>query len=123
MPTWPTELPNFATPNGYQESLGENSIRSAMELGPAKVRRRSTFTPRTISFTQVLTSEQIQDLETFYLVTLVNGSLPFTMVHPRTGATITTAVFAEPPTFTPQGGGNYFEVSYKLTQIPHTEIP
>jgi len=123
MAEWPSDLPNFATPSGYQESFGNNIIRSGMDLGPAKLRRRATAAVRVISFTQTLTSEQIQILESFYLTTLQHGSLPFTWTHPRTGIAIANVQFAEPPSITPSGGGNYFEVSYKLTQIPQTELP
>jgi len=96
MANWPTELKiNRAS---YKESPPNNSIRSNMETGPDKIRRRSTAAIRPISFMLFLTEDQIDILDDFYVTTLYSGSLSFNLVHPRTGATV-EARFVQPPEY------------------------
>lgn len=105
MTTWPTGLPK-ALLAGYNDSLPDNTIRSEMDVGAAKLRRRSTSAVANLSFTILLTGSQLDDLEEFYLATTRGGTLSFTMTHPRKGGTI-TARFKSPPQSSPLGNGRY----------------
>jgi hypothetical protein len=114
MASWPGTLPDFVTIDGFQETIPSNVIRSGMDTGPPKLRRRATSAPRPINCTQILTAAQVADLETFYMTTLTGGTQQFTWKNPRTGGAVTTMRFVDPPSWVSAGGGGYYEASYKL---------
>ena len=102
--------------------MPDNVIRTSMDVGVAKVRRRTTASSRPVSGTLKLNYEQAQLLETFYLETLVSGSVPFDMRDPRTGG-LYTFRFTEPPSIRPltprtATGGAYFAATVNLERIP-----
>lgn len=101
--SWPDTLPVMLRLEGLNETLGNNLIRSEMDSGPVKVRRRSTAAPDDISGTMVLTSVQTDVLDEFYLHALAGGALPFLMRHPRTQA-LNRFRIKKPPTYTPAQG-------------------
>ena len=80
---WPATLPQKFNEEGYSEGMGKNLIRSNMDAGPAKVRRRTTSAVRPMSGTMQMTSTQLQDLVEFYETTIMHGSLPFEFPNPR----------------------------------------
>lgn len=51
---WPYGLPQFPLQNGYARSTGNNAVRTAMEYGPAKTRRRSSGKPSVMTATYLL---------------------------------------------------------------------
>lgn len=80
--TWPAGLPAVSELSGYSEGLGKQSIRTDMDAGPAKVRRRgANARPYTLAIT--LTSAQLDTLIDFWTNDLQGGSLPFVIRHPR----------------------------------------
>lgn len=100
MPTWPGSLPAAPQGDSYQEQAPNTVVRSPMDAGPQKVRRRFTAGVRPFTFTWLLTKAQVATLDTFYNSTLSGGSLTFDgLNHPRTG-TATTWRFTMPPTYT-----------------------
>lgn len=83
---WPASLPQ--TPLiGWSEDLGNGTIRTPTDHGPAQVRRRYTATVRNFSMPLALTESQMNTLDTFWETTTAQGSLRFEWQHPRTGAT------------------------------------
>jgi hypothetical protein len=114
---WPVaNLPDYLLEDAASGSFGDNRLRSKMDVGPAKMRRRSTAAPDTFTGSQKLTSAQLGYLETFYKTTLTDGSLPFTWKHPRTRSTVDMR-FLSPPTWSPSGG-DYWLVNYSLEILP-----
>lgn len=91
MPTWPVTLPQQFLMQGYSETPPSNIIRSTMDQGPPKDRRRSTDNERLFSVSMELTEAQIAIWEDFYYNT-IQEVLPFDFPHPRTGATISVKV-------------------------------
>lgn len=79
--------------DGYSESPPERTIRTNMDVGPAKVRRRTFAATYNIAFTMFLTTAEWGMLYDFYLA---NDALVFNFVHPRTGQTV-KARFADVP--------------------------
>lgn len=103
MPSWPVTLPAFSSMDDLKETPGDKTIRSSMDEGPAKTRFKTNAEPDTLTFSVVLTSAEITDLETFYNDTLTGGALTFTDTHPRL-ATTKTFRFVKPPEFVNIGG-------------------
>lgn len=93
---WPT-LPQPRR-EGYVEEAPDNVVRSTVDTGAAKVRRRSTAAPRKLSLTYLLTQTEIATLDYFYVTTSQSGSLSFNFTHPRTNA-IVVARFLKPPKY------------------------
>ena len=86
MPTWPTaggfpQTPQF---QNFQEVTPDALVRTRMDTGPEKVRRRFTAAVRPFKMQLGLTTAQVATLDTFYITTLEHGSLAFDWVHPRT---------------------------------------
>jgi hypothetical protein len=105
MAIWPPSLP---APNwtGFQETSPNVVIRTSMDVGPPKVRRRSTAGVRPLSMTFLLTKDDVSTLDTFYQTTLSGGSLPFDWTHPRTGAAVRVQ-FTASPSYQAQGPLHY----------------
>lgn len=80
--------------DNFVESPPERTIRSNMDVGPAKVRRRTIAAVTPVSFSMYLTTDEWTTLYNFYLA---NDALVFNFVHPRTNQTV-RARFAEVPT-------------------------
>lgn len=96
MVDWPATLrPNRS---GASESPPDNTMRSNMEIGPDKVRRRTTANIRPFMFNMLLDDVGVQTLDDFYTLTTASGSLPFNFVHPRTEETV-EARFVQKPSY------------------------
>ena len=99
--TWPTadNFPEAPLLSGNEEGIADTIIRTDMEVGPPKVRQRSTagYDPGAYMFH--MTATNILALETFYTTTCSGGSEVFEWAHPRTGSTNTWR-FTAPPSWT-----------------------
>jgi hypothetical protein len=104
IPSWPTANSFPQSPQkGFTESVGLNIIRSPMDSGPAKMRRRGTA-PNTMDLSFILTTAQTTTLETFIKDTLL-GVKRFSFTHPRTAATVEARIV-------PLGDGEFFKLQY-----------
>ena len=99
--TWPVTLPGCEA-EGYTERRMDGSLRSEMETGPAKVRRRFTATPVFVSLNYLMTGAQVQALDDFYATTTLQGSLRFDWNHPRRKIAV-EARFMGPPVYSALG--------------------
>ena len=77
---WPASLPQNVHPN-YQESGGALILRTPMDAGPAKLRRRG-IRPSTLQVALLMTDEQVAQMEVFVLQTL-RSTARFGFPHPR----------------------------------------
>jgi hypothetical protein len=116
MPNWPAGLPASPLLDSFKEKAEDTVIRTEMEQGPAKLRRRTTAGVRTLSASFLVSKAQVVTLEDFYLTTLQGGSLPFTFTHPRSGASVSCR-FVKPPEYA-GSNGNYFKASVDLEILP-----
>lgn len=98
--------------DGFSESPPERTIRTNMDVGPAKVRRRTVAAVGHIGFTLWLTNAEWDTLYNFYLA---NDATVFNFVHPRTGQTV-KARFAD----VPDGSFNQtmWDVTVQLETMP-----
>lgn len=116
MPTWPITLPTAPLMDRFRETPPDNVLRTEMETGPAKLRRRTTAGVRVLALTYLLSAEQVADLDAFYKTTLYGGALAFSFTHPREGGTVSCR-FREPPVYTPVNG-NYYRATLNLEVLP-----
>jgi len=91
MVAWPATLE--VNRDGYSETKPKRSMRSPMEIGPAKVRKRSSMAIRPVKLSLFLTEAQTVTLDDFYDD---NESLVFDFVNPRTGVTERARFTSEP---------------------------
>lgn len=115
---WPTTLPQNPQ-KGFSESSGVLILRTPMDAGPAKLRRRGAK-PRILNLTFIMTSDQVATLENFVKNT-IKGTARFGFTNPRTQTT-------EEVRIVPQNDGimytntyaapGYWNVSLQLEVLP-----
>lgn len=106
---WPVSLTQEPEATGFSQQLEDNLIRTQMDAGKAKVRRRFSAGVMLSSMSMVLTTEEKNTLVAFYETTLVDGSLEFDWIdHLKGGAA--TYRFVAPPIFRAIG-----QVIWKVT--------
>jgi hypothetical protein len=106
MQTWPSQLQQLLSEGNFGISIGDTVLRTDMETGPAKVRRRFTKGVDKYTASINLTVSQYTLFINFFNTTLAGGSLPFYFKHPITGVTETFR-FKSPPSISSIGGGNF----------------
>lgn len=100
---WPLTLPQNPL-KGFTEDVGVNILRTPMDSGVAKVRRRGTK-PNILNLSFVMSSSQVETLENFVKNTL-RGISRFDFPNPRKlGTTIETRIV-------PQDSGTLFKLQY-----------
>jgi hypothetical protein len=115
MAVWPATLPQRVLLGDFTESAEPNVIRTEMETGPAKLRRRYTAEVKVFQASLVLTTAQVALLDTFYDVT-VGAVDPFDWVHHRTLAAVEYR-FRGRPEYRPLGAG-YWRTTLMLEILP-----
>ena len=107
MAVWPASLPDDVLVDGYSERPPRVRLRTPMDAGPPKMRRRFTAAVEPIRCTMAFTRAQVTTFRTFYDTTLLGGVLTFDWTHPRTLAAVTFR-FADPePEITPNSGKDW----------------
>ena len=79
---WPTTLPQAPELTSFTDKPPNNLIRSDMDTGDAKVRRRGQSKAWVASATYYLTGAQLSTLYTFTSDTIADGALCFDWPHP-----------------------------------------
>jgi hypothetical protein len=113
---WPVSLPARPLIGGYEETFPDIALRTQMDAGAAKMRRRYTAAVRPLTVAYRLSDSQVTTLDDFFVNTTAAGSLPFDWVHPRTLATVSVR-FTQPPRMTARGAG-LWEVTIGLEVLP-----
>jgi hypothetical protein len=75
--TWPAGLPQYFDGTSFTEARQSGALRSPMDAGPAKLRRRFTAVSVNLDGTMLLEPAQAALLETFHRLTLAEGTLAF----------------------------------------------
>lgn len=114
--TWPGNVPEKPLVDGYNEQVGSTTVRTPMDVGPDKVRRRTTAAVDRLSMRFLMTETEIGNLDTFYDSTTSQGALRFDFTHPRTGNTV-EARFVERPRWRLRTDDDY-EVNVTLEVLP-----
>lgn len=101
--TWPGSLPQVPQ-KGYTEDKGFILIKTPMDAGPAKIRKRGKR-PDMLNVSFIMTSAEVGYLQNFVENTLL-GTARFNFPHPRlTGTTSEVRLV-------PQGEGILYNMSY-----------
>jgi hypothetical protein len=114
---WPIDLPQAVAQDGYQETRVPNTIRSPVDQGRPKARRRYTASIQSFNIRLLLTEDQADLLDDFYEDTTAAGSLEFDWVHPRTQAAAVCQFSGDPPVTTAAGGLMY-NVAFTMIILP-----
>lgn len=112
---WPSNVPSCFILGSQSEQLGDGLIRSQMDTGPAKVRRRSSAMPGALSGSIRMTDPQVASLRTFVHGTLMGGALPFNFPDQRGGTIL--ARLAGMPSWQRMTGNTYL-VSLSIEILP-----
>ncbi len=91
---WPTTLPDFVLRAGYAEGFKNLVIRTKMDTGATKRRRRFSDGPEAHKFPMHFTSAELDIFKDFFENTISSGALSFQRIHPRTNV-IETWAFTE----------------------------
>lgn len=116
MQTWPVSLQDKFNVDNFSVKLGNTTVRSEMDVGPDKVRRRFTDAVDIYTASIDMDIDQYSDLKQFFENTLGGGSLTFAFVNPLTNTTDEFR-FIDPPDVRPIGG-RFFKVSMNLERMP-----
>ncbi len=99
---WPAGLPQLVTPQ-FSESSGALILRTPMDAGPAKMRRRGAR-PDVLNCAFRMSTAQLTTLATFVNTTL-RGTARFGFPHPRTQTQVEVRIV-------PQQDGALYSDSY-----------
>ena len=77
IPSWPIDLPQRLDIEGYGQSLADGRLRTTMEAGPVKMRRRSSAAMKPVQGQFLGFSDHFARLERFWVEEAGGGSLPF----------------------------------------------
>jgi hypothetical protein len=115
MATWPVTLPQLPLMDGYSESSPDGAIRTSMEVGPGKSRKRISAVVRPTTWPLYLeTSTQVDALMEFHDDTLAMGALPFDHPHPRKGGSNVSFRFTGGFVVVPRGVGYHTELPLEI---------
>lgn len=101
--SWLTQNLPQKPQKGYSENKGMLILRTPMDAGPAKQRKRG-LRPDVLSLSFIMTDLELSTLETF-IETSLNGTARFYFPHPRTNATVEAR-------FIPQGDGQLYTIQH-----------
>jgi len=93
----PTLTQCFALGNFIQQAE-PNVVRSDVEVGKAKLRRRFTRAVINVNGTIYLNQAELQTFDTFFTLTLASGSKSFNFIDPVSG-TEREYRFVDPPVY------------------------
>lgn len=117
MATWPSTLPrSFEGGGDYQEIPEMTVIRTTMDTGITKIRRRQTRGESKVNGAMLMTTAQVASFVTFFQETVKGGSIAFSGTLGRLGI-IQTYIFAEEPNIR-HLGGDIYQIDMRLTVLP-----
>lgn len=86
MADWPATLPTEFPEDGFTLQPASGVIRTQMDIGPAKTRKRTSSVVESFSGTLVMTRNQYQNVFLpFYHNNIASGATAFNWTHPISG--------------------------------------
>ena len=113
---WPPGITSAFWSEGFTEEPDDVLIRTSMDTGPAKVRRRFVNPTKSYSCAiLVKDATEYQTLNDFYYITCQGGSDTISLPHPITGA---PSVFRFRGPIQWSAAGIAWQASFKLELLP-----
>jgi hypothetical protein len=113
---WPSTLQQLISESNFGYEIADTALRTDMDIGPQKVRRRFTKSVNTMSGSIYVTTTEFTTFYTFYNTTLNGGTLPFEFEHPITKE-LKEWRFKGPARVQSIGGGN-FTIDFTWEELP-----
>lgn len=117
MASWPATLPSLPLLRGWSESEPDIVLRTPMEVGPPKGRRRSTAGVRPQTVSLVLTLDERATFRTWFADQVAHGALPFQWTHPIERVAIALRITA-PPKWDSVGDPKQVQLTLQLEVLP-----
>lgn len=96
MAAYPASLPQYPLEKGFVDQRQPGTIRSQMETGAPKTRKRFTAAIRMLKWPTILNGTQRATFDTFFKTTINEGNDTFTMNDPVDNGSISVK-FRSPP--------------------------
>ncbi len=113
---FPASLPG-PMKESFNEALDDTIIRTSMDTGPTKRRRRFTARKDTLNLVYRFDLTELATFRTFYGTTINDGATEYDMTHPITLATITVAIMS-PIKFVNIAASDFYEISFGVEMQP-----
>jgi hypothetical protein len=139
-PIWPAALPQYLLTRNYSEDDPDTVIRTQMDAGPAKIRRRFTAAVRQLAGMIVVDEDQLDTLSDFFMNDCAGGAIAFqwtmqrrqrdtaeptdtsqitdTSLLPLTFVGTNNYRFVKPPRYSDTGDGAHYEAALSLEILP-----
>lgn len=111
-PSWPSGLQQKINQDNFGLKKGPTTIKSDVDIGPSKVRRRFTKSVDILTASIWINSSEYTTFENFYNIDANGGATPFYFTHPITNLQITVR-FMDEPSYR-RVGATTFSVSFTL---------
>jgi len=111
---WPETLPQTLLLEGLSAKQKSNVIRTTMDAGAQKTRRRYTATTKVFTGKMLLNEEQRFILAQFYHTALADGALRFNFTDPQT---LETAKFRFTDDYAENSADGMWEVTLPLERL------
>jgi hypothetical protein len=115
---WPATLPQCPILNGLSEQRQRNVAAFQPDIGPPKMRRRSTAASVLTSVVFKMSTTQLTAFNTFYETTLSDGTLPFDWAHPVTKVNYTWMFDARDAPRIDRMTPKSHRISFSLLRLP-----
>jgi hypothetical protein len=112
--TWPEMLPSGLLENGFTKQPKSSVIRTKMDAGPEKSRRR--YTARSVGYSgrQVFDKAEFAVFEQFFHIVLADGVLRFNFEDP---VTLEMSEFRFTADYSAAAVEGYYEVTMQLEKL------
>lgn len=115
---WPLSLQQYVNSDSFQYQIGDTTIRSETDIGPAKVRRRFTKSVDTMTVSIWVDAAGYSTVYNLFDIDLNGGAGVLLFTHPITLATLRLR-FTAPPVFAPvSSGANTFNCVMQFEVLP-----
>ncbi|MCL2808628.1 MAG: hypothetical protein FWD24_01040 [Treponema sp.] len=112
--TWPQTLPLTLRMEGLSAKRNSAVIRTTMDAGPRKTRRRYTASVKIYTGTMFLDAAGRSELEQFYTTALADGVLRFNFTDPQT---LEFAEFRFTENYTENSADGMFKITMSLERL------
>ncbi|MCL2181025.1 MAG: hypothetical protein FWB83_07845 [Treponema sp.] len=111
---WPDILPKTLLMEGLSAKRNSNVVRTQMDAGPNKTRRRYTASVKLFTGKMLLDETQRLELQKFYRTVLADGVLRFNFTDPQT---LEIGEFRFTEDYTELSAGGMYEISMTMERL------